>query len=192
MIFLKEMSNTPNERRWRIGIAGQPIPEKLDEYNTETEIVEETNTTNLKNVNRGESNTTETLAETTTINYRRNLDKMGRKVMVESSQTTTTKGGITSNNNNMGRKVIVESSQTTITTKNRFARGNNDNMGRKIIVESSQTTITKCGRNNSNDNMGRKVIVQTSETTTTVTGNRFGKGNNDNMGRQVIVETSQK
>ena len=183
------MSNTPNERRWRIGIAGQPIPEKLDEYNTETEIVEETNTTNLKNVNRGESNTTETLAETTTINYRRNLDKMGRKVMVESSQTTTTtKGGITSNNNNMGRKVIVESSKTTITTKNRFARGNNDNMGRKIIVESSQTTITKCGRNNSNDNMGRKVIVQTSETTTTVTGNRFGKGNNDNMRRQPSIK----
>ena len=190
-----------------IGIAGQPMPEKLDEYITETEIVEETTTTNLKNVNRGGSKTTETVTETTTTNNRRNLDNMGRKVIVESSQTTTTKGGRTSNNDNMGRKVIVESSQTTTTrggrtsnndnmgrkvivessqttttTGNRFARGNNDNMGRKVIVESSQTTTTKGGRNSSNDNMGRKVIVQTSETTTT-TGNRFGRGNLDNMGR---------
>ena len=199
-----------------IGIAGQPLPEKLDEYITE-EVVEETTTTNLKNVNRGGSRTTETVTETTTTNNRRNLDNMGRKVIVESSQTTTTKGGRTSNNDNMGRKVIVESSQTTTTkggrtsnndnmgrkvivqtsetttttTGNRFARGNNDNMGRKVIVESSQTTTTKGGRTSNNDNMGRKVIVQTSETTTTTTGNRFSKGNNDNMGRKVIVQSSQ-
>ena len=92
----------------------------------------------------------------------------------------------------MGRKVIVQTSETTTTTPgNRFARGNNDNMGRKVIVESSQTTTTKGARSSNNDNMGRKVIVQTSETTTTTTGNRFGKGNNDNMGRKVIVQSSQ-
>ena len=216
ILLERNIKYTEMESVDEIGIAGQPLPEKLDEYITETEIVEETTTTNLKNVNRGGSRTTETVTETTT-NNRRNLDNMGRKVIVESSQTTTTKGGRTSNNDNMGRKVIVESSQTTTTrggrtsnndnmgrkvivqtseittttTGNRFARGNNDNMGRKVIVESSQTTTTKGARSSNNDNMGRKVIVQTSETTTTTTGNRFGKGNNDNMGRKVIVQSSQ-
>ena len=61
-----------------IGIAGQPLPEKLEEYITETEVVEETTTTNLKNVNRGASRTTETVTETTTTNNRRNLDNMGQ------------------------------------------------------------------------------------------------------------------
>ena len=216
ILLERNIKYTEMESVDEIGIAGQPLPEKLDEYITETEIVEETTTTNLKNVNRGGSRTTETVTETTT-NNRRNLDNMGRKVIVESSQTTTTKGGRTSNNDNMGRKVIVESSQTTTTrggrtsnndnmgrkvivqtsetttttTGNRFARGNNDNMGRKVIVESSKTTTTKGARSSNNDNMGRKVIVQTSETTTTTTGNRFGKGNNDNMGRKVIVQSSQ-
>ena len=216
ILLERNIKYTEMESVDEIGIAGQPLPEKLDEYITETEIVEETTTTNLKNINRGGSRTTETVTETTT-NNRRNLDNMGRKVIVESSQTTTTKGGRTSNNDNMGRKVIVESSQTTTTrggrtsnndnmgrkvivqtsetttttTGNRFARGNNDNMGRKVIVESSQTTTTKGARSSNNDNMGRKVIVQTSETTTTTTGNRFGKGNNDNMGRKVIVQSSQ-
>ena len=216
ILLERNIKYTEMESVDEIGIAGQPLPEKLDEYITETEIVEETTTTNLKNVNRGGSRTTETVTETTT-NNRRNLDNMGRKVIVESSQTTTTKGGRISNNDNMGRKVIVESSQTTTTrggrtsnndnmgrkvivqtsetttttTGNRFARGNNDNMGRKVIVESSQTTTTKGARSSNNDNMGRKVIVQTSETTTTTTGNRFGKGNNDNMGRKVIVQSSQ-
>ena len=192
ILLERNIKYTEMESVDEIGIAGQPLPEKLDEYITETEIVEETTTTNLKNVNRGGSRTTETVTETTT-NNRRNLDNMGRKVIVESSQTTTTKGGRTSNNDNMGRKVIVQTSETTTTTKtgNRFARGNNDNMGRKVIVESSQTTTTKGARSSNNDNMGRKVIVQTSETTTTTTGNRFGKGNNDNMGRKVIVQSSQ-
>ena len=89
----------------------------------------------------------------------------------------------------MGRKVIVQTSETTTTTGNRFGRGNLDNMGRKVIVESSKTTTTKGGRTSNNDNMGRKVIVESSQTTTT-TGSRFGKGNNDNMGRQVITQTT--
>ena len=92
----------------------------------------------------------------------------------------------------MGRKVIVQSSQT-VTKSGRSTSNNNDNMGRKVIVESSQT-VTKSGRTsgNNNDNMGRKVIVQTTQqTTTTTTGNRFSKGgNNDNMGRKVIVEST--
>ena len=93
----------------------------------------------------------------------------------------------------MGRKVIVETSQTTTTTGNKYSRGNNDNMGRKVIVETSQTTTTGGNKytKGSNDNMGRKVIVETSQTTkTTTTGGKYTKGSNDNMGRKVIVETS--
>jgi hypothetical protein len=95
----------------------------------------------------------------------------------------------------MGRKVIVESSQTTTTTGSKFNRGNNDNMGRKVIVESSQTTTTTTGNKyarGGNDNMGRQVIIETSQTTTTTGGNKFSRGNNDNMGRKVIVESSTR
>jgi hypothetical protein len=124
---------------------------------------------------------------------------MGRKVIVESSQTTTTKSGRTSNNDNMGRKVIVQTSETTTTTTgNRFSKGNNDNMGRKVIVQSSQTTTTKGGRVSNNDNMGRKVIVESTTVTRggdSATGaSRFSayksSANNDNMGRKVIVEST--
>ena len=84
-----------------IKIAGEPLPERLeDEYITETEVVEETTTTNLKNYKQGGSKTTETVTETTTTNNRKNLDNMGRKVIVEKSQTTT-KTGRNSNNDNM-------------------------------------------------------------------------------------------
>ena len=128
--------------------------------------------------------TSETTTTTTGNRFGRgNLDNMGRKVIVESSQTTTTKGGRVSNNDNMGRKVIVESSQTTTTKGGRV----------------SQTTTTKGGRVSNNDNMGRKVIVES----TTVTrggdsangaGSRFSayksSANNDNMGRKVIVEST--
>ena len=187
ILLERNIKYTEMESVDEIGIAGQPLPEKLDEYITETEIVEETTTTNLKNVNRGGSRTTETVTETTT-NNRRNLDNMGRKVIVESSQTTTTKGGRTSNNDNMGRKVIVESSQTTTTRGGRTS--NNDNMGRKVIVQTSETTTTTTGNRfgkGNNDNMGRKVIVQSSQTTTTKGGR---VSNNDNMGRKVIVEST--
>ena len=207
----RNIKTTEMESVDEIGIAGQPMPEKLEEYITE-EVIEETTTTNLRN--QGATRTTETVTETTTSN-RRNLDNMGRKVIKDTSSTVTksgrtssndnmgrkviketstvTKTGRTSNNDNMGRKVIVESSQTTTTTTgNRFARGG-DNMGRKVIVESSQTTTTtgnRFSKGGNNDNMGRKVIVESSQTTTT-TGNRFSKGgNNDNMGRKVIVEST--
>ena len=91
----------------------------------------------------------------------------------------------------MGRVVIKETSQTT-TTGNRFSKGgNNDNMGRVVIKETSQTTSTgnRFSKGGNNDNMGRVVIKETSQTTTT--GNRFSRGgNNDNMGRTVIKETT--
>ena len=136
---------------------------------------------------------------------------MGRKVIVESSQTTTTTGNRFSkggNNDNMGRKVIVESSQTTTTTGNRFSKGgNNDNMGRKVIVES--TTVTRGGETatgsgsrfsamkstTNNDNMGRKVIVESSTTRMGETSTGSSRRGTHNAGyggasKKVVVETT--
>ena len=107
----RNIKTTEMESVDEIGIIGAPIPEKLEEYITE-EVFETTTTTNVRNLNQAAKRTTQTVTETTTSNANRR-----------------------SNNDNMGRKVIVESSQTTTTTGNRFARGNNDNMGRKVIVE---------------------------------------------------------
>jgi hypothetical protein len=122
---------------------------------------------------------------------------MGRKVIVESSQTVTKSGRTSGNNDNMGRKVIVESSQTV--TKSGRTSGN-DNMGRKVITQTSQTTTTTGNRYATGDNMGRKVIV---ESTTVTRGGDSATGasrfsamksttNNDNMGRKVIVESSTR
>ena len=199
-LYERNIKYTEMESVDEIGIAGQPIPENLEEYITE-EVVETTTTTNLRNATKGATRTTETVTETTS-NRRGNNDNMGRKVIVESSQTVT-KSGRTSGNDNMGRKVITQTSQTTTTSGNRYATG--DNMGRKVIVES--TTITRGGDSatgasrfsamkstTNNDNMGRKVIVESStrkgETSQGSSRRATHNSGYGGMSKKTIVETT--
>ena len=108
----------------------------------------------------------------------------------------------------MGRKVIVQTSQTTTTTgANKYGKGNNDNMGRKVIVESSTVTrggdsatgssskYTALKSTSNNDNMGRKVIVESSTRkgeTSQGSSRRatYNAGYGSGMSKKTVVETT--
>jgi hypothetical protein len=123
---------------------------------------------------------------------------MGRKVIVETSKTTTgSKYNTNKNLDNMGRKVIVATStKTSDAVDSSSRRGGLDNMGRKVIVETTKTTTTTTGKygssNRNLDNMGRKVIVESSTKKSDYdSSSSLRKGGLDNMGRKVIIETTK-
>ena len=111
------------------------------------------------------------------------------KLAIDTSKTTTTTGKYGNKNlDNMGRHVIVDTTTTTTTTTGKYGNKNLDNMGRHVIVDTSKTTTTtgkygagKSGYGESsssgygNGNMSRKVIVETT-TTTTTKGGKSGSG----------------